>query len=133
MNFLNKIFSANYLFSTNEEFKNWYIYLPIFGSMVIIAFLASQFFKHQVDYSAKKPFSRQFFWIYLFWGLTGLLFLFARAQYLPTFGSRFFLFLVLSLFIISNIWLIIYYKKYTKKAQLKLADKKRKEKWLRKR
>ncbi len=133
MNFLSRIFSTNYLFSVNEKFKYWYIYLPFFGILVVLAFAVNLFLKKSDDYIAKKSFARQFFWVYLSWGVIGLAFLFARAQYLPTFGSRFFLFLVIFFFILSNIWLVIYYQKYTKKAQLKLADKKRKEKWLKKR
>ncbi len=132
MDFFSKLLSVNYLFSTNEKFKYWYVYLPFFGIFVFLAFLVSMLFKRQEDYKAKKSFQKMFFWTYLFFGLLGLTSVFARSQNLPIVGARVITFLIIILFIIANGWLLIYFLKVTKKEQLKFAQKARKEKWLKK-
>lgn len=132
MDLFSKLFSANYLFSTNEKFKYWYVYLPFFGIFIFLAFLVSIIFKRQDDYVAKKSFQKMFFWTYFFFGLLGLTSVFARAQNLPIVGARAITFLIIVLFIIANIWLLTYFFRVTKKEQLKFAQKKRKEKWLKK-
>lgn len=132
MNIFSKISSGDYLLSTNEKFKYWYVYLPFFGMFVFLAFAVSILFKRQDDYRAKKSLERQIFWTYLMLGFLGLTSVFARSQNLPVFGSRIFTFLVIALFILANVWFGIYFFRVTKKQQLKFAQKKRKEKWLKK-
>lgn len=130
---IGNLLSKEYFFDTNEKFRYWYIYLPVFGAMVFLAFATSIFLKRQEDYKAKRSFERQFFWTYLLFGFLGLVSLFARSQNLPIFGARIFAFVILGIFATLNVWLLIYYFKVTKKEQLKFAQKKRKEKWLKKR
>lgn len=129
---LSQFSDKEYLFSTNEKFKYWYIYLPFFGILVFLAFAVSIFFKRQNDYEVKQSLQKQFFWTYLIFGILGLISVFARSQNLPVFGSRIFTFIIITLFFIANIWLGIYFFRVTKKEQLKFAQKKRKEKWLKK-
>ncbi len=129
---LSQFSGKEYLFSTNEKFKYWYVYLPFFGLFVFLGFLVSLLLKRQEDYQAKKSFERQFFWTYLIFGLLGLTSVFARSQNLPVFGSRIFTFAIIALFLITNVWIGIYFFRVTKKQQLKFAQKKRKEKWLKK-
>ncbi|MDO8507343.1 MAG: hypothetical protein Q7S53_02125 [bacterium] len=129
---LNSFLGKEYLFATNEKFKYWYVYLVFFGVMVSLAFIVSIFLKRHDDYKAKKSFEKQFFWTYLLFGFLGLTSLFARSQNLPIFGARIFTFVVIGLFVALNVWLLVYYFKVTKKEQLKFAQKKRKEKWLKK-
>ncbi len=132
MSILSKISSGDYLLSTNEKFKYWYVYLPFFGILVFLAFAVSIFFKRQDDYKVKKSLERQIFWAYLIFGFLGLTSVFARSQNLPVFGSRIFTFTIVALFLITNVWIGIYFFRVTKKQQLKFAQKKRKEKWLKK-
>lgn len=132
MSIFEKISDQNYLFSTNEELKYWYIYLPFFGLFVFLGFLVSYLLKRQENYKAKKAFQKQFFWIYTSLGLLGLISVFARSQNLPIFGSRAITFLILAVFALSNIWLLYYYEVKTKKEIMKFQNKKRKEKWLKK-
>ncbi len=132
MNILEKLSDQHYLFSTNEEFKYWYVYLPFFGLFVFLAFLVSMLLKKQDSYKAKKAFERQFFWIYLIFGLLGLTSVFARLQNLPIFGSRVMTLSILVLFLIANVWLVYYYRTKTKNELLKFENKQRKEKWLKK-
>lgn len=132
MSIIDRVSSSDYLLSTNEKFKYWYIYLPFFGALVFIAFAISILFKRQEDYKAKKSLERQVFWMYLTIGLLGLTSVFARSQNLPVFGSRVFTFSIIVIFALANVWLIIYFFRVTKKQQLKFAQKKRKEKWLKK-
>jgi cell division protein FtsW (lipid II flippase) len=132
MSIIEKISSENYLLSTNEKFKYWYVYLPFFGILVFLAFAVSIFFKRQDDYKVKKPLERQILWTYLIFGFLGLASIFARSQNLPVFGSRIFTFAIIILFLITNVWLGIYFFRVTKKQQLEFAQKKRKEKWLKK-
>jgi len=129
---LNQLIDREYLLSTNEKFKYWYIYLSFFGGLVFLAFLVSLIFRRQEDYEAKKSLQKQFFWVYISFGLLGLASVFARAQILPVFGNRITTFIILGLFFAANVYLIIYFFKVTKKEQLKLAQKKRKAKWLKK-
>lgn len=132
MSVIDKLTSSEYLFSTNEQLKYWYLYLPVFGIFVLLAFVVSVFIKKQKDYKAKKGFQKQFLWTYMTFGLLGLTSLFARSQNLPVFGSRVFTFTIIALFLITNVWLFIYFLKVTRKEQLKFAQKARKEKWLKK-
>lgn len=132
MSIIDKISSGDYLLSTNEKFKYWYVYLPFFGTLVFLAFIISVLFKRQEDYKAKKSLERQIFWTYLTFGLLGLTSVFARSQNLPVFGSRIFTFTIIALFILANVYLGIYFLRVTRKQQLKFAQKKRKEKWLKK-
>lgn len=129
---IDRLTTTDYLFSTNDKLKYWYIYLPTFGLLIVLAFLVSYLVKRQKDYKAKAGFQRQFFWIYLTFGLLGLTSVFARSQALPVFGSRFLTFLIIFTFILCNLWLFGYYFKVTKKEKMKLANKLRKEKWLKK-
>lgn len=129
---MNRFFSSEYFFSTGEKFKYWYVYLPFFGALVFLPFLVSFILKRKEDYKAKRSFERQFFWMYLFVGILGLASVFARAQNLPVFGNRFVTFAVLGFFGAANIWLVVYFLKVTKKQQVELSQKKRKEKWLKK-
>ena len=132
MSILDRLSDQHYLLSTNEEFKYWYVYLPFFGLFVFLAFLVSMLLKKQDNYKAKKSFERQFFWTYLTFGILGLVSIFARYQSLPIFGSRVMTFSILILFLIVNVWLVYYYRTKTKKELLKFENKKRKEKWLKK-
>ena len=132
MSIISKISSVDYLFSTNEKFKYWYIYLLFFTILVFLPLLVSVIFKRKEDYKARRSFERQFFWTYLFFGFLGLASVFARSQNLPVFGNRIFTFIILGLFLAVNIYLMIYFFRVTRKKQLKFAQKKRKEKWLKK-
>ncbi len=121
---------ADYLFSTTGKFSYWYLYLVLFLAITIFGVVFRIIQSGKEDYKAKENFVKQAFWIYLFWGALGLASVFARSQGLPVFGARIFTLAIIKLFIISNIWLAIYYFKWTKKDVFKLANKKRKEKWL---
>ncbi|RJO60926.1 hypothetical protein C4544_04110 [candidate division WS5 bacterium] len=133
MSVFDKFTDQNYLLSTNEELKYWYIYLPFFGLFVFLGLLVSYLLKRQDSYKAKKAFQKQFFWTYVTFGILGMISVFARSQDLPIFGSRAITFVILILFLLVNLWLLYYYQIKTKKELIKFQNKKRKEKWLRKR
>ncbi len=129
---LRYLFSIDYLFSTTGKLSYGLLYLLFFLAATVAGITYRILAKRKNDYIAKEDFVKQFFWIYVLWGALGLVSVFARAQNLPVFGARIFTIAIIFLFAISNFWLVIYHQKWTKKEIYKFTNKKRKEKWLKK-
>lgn len=129
---MSKILDKAYLFSTQGTGSFLYLYLIFFAGLILASLIVRFLLKRKEDYEAKRSFEKQFFWTYFIFGIFGLASVFARYENLPLFGNRITTFFILGLFMILNIYLLSYFFKVTKKEALKLRQKKRKEKWLKK-
>ena len=104
-------FSKKYLFdaSPTPESKLYLPLLILFGLMVVLAVLIS-FQKKSV-----KRIVGKFFVPLLSSGVLGLIYLFARHESLPYLSSRFFLFLIMCMFVIWIAILLIWTLKFIPK------------------
>lgn len=125
-------FSQDYLFTVGgpHQFLEYWL---IFFSLIFIAGNIIYFlFRRKNNFPATKNLIKQIWYFYMTWGILGLLATFARSENLPTFGSRFFIYLVIVLLAITTLWLLYYFFFKTKKALYDFENRKRKEKWLKK-
>ena len=109
-----------------------YIYFTLFFILLVLAFLSKIVLKRKEDFLAYKSFQSQVYFAYLFFGLLGLGATFFRFEKLSGFEPRIIVFSVIGLFLLTNIWLAIFYYKWTKKNIVAFHDKARKDKWLKK-
>lgn len=101
---LKEFFSKGYLFDPvpTSQSKMYVVLLVVFSLMIIAAILIS-FQKEEIKKIAKK-FSAAFYTI----GILGLVYLFSRYEGLPGLASRFFLLLILTLFVLWMTALLIW-------------------------
>jgi len=97
------IFSKNFLFASSLDTKNQLTIplLVIFGLMIILAVVIT------LQKAETKKIVGGFFIPLVSTGVLGLIYLFSRYESLPYFSSRFFLVLVVVMFLVWNIILLI--------------------------
>lgn len=100
---LSTIFSNNYLFDPNPTATSK-LYIPlllVFGLMIILSIVIS------LQKPEVKKIVGGFFTPFISTGVLGLIYLFARYESLPYLSSRFFLVLVVVMFVVWEIILLI--------------------------
>lgn len=110
---IKEYFSLSYLLDPipPQESKLYIPLLIMFSLLVVLSILIS--FVKQGQYI---KFIKKFFYPFLTCGVLGLLYLFSRYEGLPVLGSRFFLLVVMLIFLIwifyNLIWIILNYSKF---------------------
>jgi amino acid transporter len=125
-----KRYGTGYFFSTPAESKVIYIFLA-FYLFVLIASIALYIYFRRKDRGPWRSFGKKIFYTKMPVALVGLFLVFSRYEYLRTFSWRFWQYLLLLVYVATDVWLFLELKKVKAEA-VKHNSKARKEKWLNK-
>lgn len=131
MNSLQRYFNWQHLSATPDSavYREWLFYFTI--ALILLPVIVAIVLRIRKRSIAYRRFDRLALWGYFGLGLAGLFFWFAVDQSLPTFGTRLAVLLWALSLIIYAVFLVIYFRKVTRKDIITFHEKKRKEKYLR--
>lgn len=121
-------FNSEYFFTVPAESKIIYFFLGLFLVLLIVTFVAARFISQKNE--IYKRFSKTFFWTNFVLSFTGLFLVFNRYEKVTIFSWRIWVYLVIAIIALINLYFYYISSKRLEADTLKLLSKKRKEKWL---
>jgi len=124
-------FGTDYFFTTPLQSKVIYLFLAFYLFVLVASVVIYFYLRKTRGRTPYATFGKKVLYTKLPIALVGLFLVLCRYEMLRTFSWRFWQYLLIIVYIATDVWLFLEYKK-AKEEQKKFVSKSRKEKWLKK-